>query len=165
MCELNKNAEKIGIIKFTAMTDNNYIWDAFSAFNTLDEIVSFSLNILSEYFMYIQDLQKSKNNIVKITNFIEKNYSNVNLSVNDISAHTFLSPAYMCTYFKQETGKTINQYTTEIRVKKAKELLMNKELRVLDISRMVGYSDGNYFTKIFKKIIGITPNEFRERIN
>jgi two-component system response regulator YesN len=96
--------------------------------------------------------------------YIEKNYMNENLSVKDISTCVFLSPAYMCTYFKQETGKTINQYITEYRIDKAKEFLAEKANRVSDVAGMVGYSDGNYFTKLFKKSLGMTPSEYRERL-
>ncbi len=76
------------------------------------------------------------------------------LSVKDISSHVFLSASYVCTFFKNETGKTLNQYLTEYRMEKAKQLLADPRFRIADISSKVGYNDGNYFGKSFKKYTG-----------
>ena len=85
------------------------------------------------------------------------------LSVKDISAHVFLSASYVCTFFKNETGQTLNQYLTEYRMEKAKQLLKNGRFKISDISSRVGYSDGNYFGKSFKKYSGLSPSEYREK--
>jgi two-component system response regulator YesN len=85
------------------------------------------------------------------------------LSIKDISDHVFLSSSYVCTVFKNETGKTLNQYLTEFRIERAKKLLMDSRYKITDISTKVGYNDGNYFGKSFKKIVGLSPSEFREQ--
>ena len=85
------------------------------------------------------------------------------LSVKDISDHVFLSTSYVCTFFKNETGQTLNQYLTEYRMEKAKQLLKDARYRIADISSRVGYSDGNYFGKSFKKHCGVSPSEYREQ--
>ena len=97
-------------------------------------------------------------------NYISENYMQEGLSVKDISSHVFLSASYVCTVFKNETGKTLSQYITEFRMEKAKQLLSDPRYRISDISSSVGYSDGNYFGKSFKKYTGMTPSEFRERM-
>ena len=79
---------------------------------------------------------------------------NETLSVKDISSHVFLSTSYVCTFFKSETGQTLNQYITEYRMEKAKQLLKDARFKITDISSRVGYSDGNYFGKSFKKYSG-----------
>ena len=92
-------------------------------------------------------------------------YMNETLSVKDISDHVFLSTSYVCTFFKNETGQTLNQYLTEYRMEKAKQLLSDPRYKITDISSRVGYSDGNYFGKSFKKYTGFSPSEYREKMS
>ena len=87
------------------------------------------------------------------------------LSVKDISEHVFLSASYVCTFFKSETGQTLTQYLTEYRMEKAKHLLTDSRYKITDISSRVGYSDGNYFGKSFKKYTGFSPSEYREKMS
>ena len=72
--------------------------------------------------------------ILKVKNYISKNYMNETLSVKDISSHVFLSTSYVCTFFKSETGQTLNQYITEYRMEKAKQLLKDARFKIADIS-------------------------------
>ena len=97
-------------------------------------------------------------------NYIAKHYDNPDLSLTLISEKIGIAPTYLCSIFKKYTGKTLNQYITEYRIKKAKELLNDKLLRVSNVSSMVGYRDGNYFTKIFKKYTNLSPSEYRKEI-
>lgn len=75
----------------------------------------------------------------------------------------FLSSSYLCTLFKNETGLTLNQYLTDFRIEKAKKLLTDPRYKIAEISAKVGYSDGNYFGKTFKKMVGVSPSEYREQ--
>ena len=117
---------------------------------------------------YFEDLKASvpeNSTIFMIKDYISKNYSKETLSVKDISSHVFLSASYVCTFFKNETGQTLNQYLTEYRMEKAKNLLADPRYKIADISSRVGYSDGNYFGKSFKKYTGLSPSEYREKLN
>ncbi len=75
----------------------------------------------------------------------------------------FFSTSVCITFFKSETGQTLNQYITEYRMEKAKLLLKDARFKITDVSSRVGYSDGNYFGKSFKKYSGLSPSEYRER--
>ena len=77
---------------------------------------------------------------------------NETLSVKDISDHVFLSTSYVCTFFKNETGQTLNQYLTEYRMEKAKQLLSDPRYKITDISSRVGYSDGIISVKVLRSI-------------
>lgn len=133
---------------------------------------SFSLmelhhRLLDKTDAFFRDLQNSVNEnptIFLIKDYISRNYMNETLSVKDISAHVFLSTSYVCTFFKNETGKTLNQYLTEYRMERAKALLSDSRYKIADISSKVGYSDGNYFGKSFKKYSGLSPSEYREKM-
>ncbi|MDD3659301.1 MAG: helix-turn-helix transcriptional regulator, partial [Lachnospiraceae bacterium] len=74
-----------------------------------------------------------------------------------------LSSSYVCTLFKSETGQTLNQYLTDYRIEKAKKLLQDPRYKITDISEKVGYTDGNYFGKTFKRTVGLSPSEYREK--
>ena len=74
------------------------------------------------------------------------------------------SDAYFSKLFKQYFNQNFTAYLTEYRIKKAKELLGNTNNSIKDISRMVGYTDSNYFAKIFKRIVGEIPSKYRENL-
>ena len=102
--------------------------------------------------------------ILLIKEYIGRNYMDTALSVKDISDHIHLSASYVCTFFKNETGQTLNQYLTEYRMERAKQLLVDLRYKITEISSKVGYSDGNYFGKSFKKYSGLSPSEYREKM-
>ena len=71
------------------------------------------------------------------------------------------SDAYFCKIFKQCFGKGFIVYLSEYRVEKAKELLSDVAINIKNVSQEVGYRDSNYFAKVFKRIVGETPTEYR----
>ena len=74
----------------------------------------------------------------------------------------YLTSKYASTLFKQEAGTTVMEYLTDYRLNIAKELLLDKKNRTQDIVKMVGYHDARYFSKVFKKKIGVNPTEYRK---
>ena len=118
----------------------------------------------SFYFEHANMIYEENATIFMIREYISKNYQNENLSVKDISEHVHFSTSYVCTFFKNETGKTLNQYIMEYRMEKAKKLLQDPRYRIAEISAKIGYNDGNYFGKSFKKYVGLSPSEYREKM-
>lgn len=114
-------------------------------------------------FADISQTKPENATIYMIRDFISSHYSDSSLSVKDISEYVNLSTSYLCTFFKNGAGVTLNQYITEYRLEKAKQLLADPRYRITDISSAVGYSDGNYFSKSFRKYTGLSPSEFREK--
>lgn len=96
----------------------------------------------------------------KIDNYLESNYKE-DISLQDISDYMNYSDAYFCQIFKQVYGQNFIIYLSEFRIKKAKILLKDISINVKDISREVGYRDSNYFAKVFKRVTGLTPSEYR----
>ena len=130
---------------------------------TFEELHQTLIDKTDDFFRKASDCSQENPTIFLIKEYISKNYMNETLSVKDISSHVFLSTSYVCTFFKNETGQTLNQYLTEYRMEKAKQLLKDARFKISDISSKVGYSDGNYFGKSFKKYAGLSPSEYRER--
>ncbi|TCL54639.1 two-component system response regulator YesN [Kineothrix alysoides] len=84
------------------------------------------------------------------------------ISLDDVSREVNISPYYFSKLFKEETGENFIEYVTSIRMEKAKELLARTEKSMKEICSEVGYSDPNYFSRSFKKNVGVTPTEYKE---
>lgn len=95
-----------------------------------------------------------------IIQYITKHYSE-KISIAFLASHVYVSPNYLSNLFKKETGKTINQFVTEIRIEKSKNMLINSYKSITEISNEIGYGDSRHFSKIFRKIVGKSPSEFR----
>jgi len=99
--------------------------------------------------------------VAEAREYIERNYANKKLSVDDICRDLFISPSYLSRLLKQHWGKTFIDALTEYRVTKAKELLSTSDWKTYAIADEVGYGDPHYFSTIFKKATGVTPSEYR----
>lgn len=73
-----------------------------------------------------------------------------------------INSAYFCRLFKKETGYTFGQYLTNYRIHVAAGLLANFDIRVSEVAEQVGIADSNYFSQVFKKIMGMTPKEYQD---
>lgn len=93
--------------------------------------------------------------------YITEHYAD-DISLDDVSRAVNISPYYFSKVFRAETGDTFIEYVTNIRIEKAKELLHGAELSMKEICGQIGYADPNYFSRIFKKNVGMTPTEFKE---
>lgn len=94
-------------------------------------------------------------------NYIDENYQN-SLTLEEVAGYVYLSPYYFSHMFKKEVGMTFVEYLTEKRIKKSQQLLMTTNMSISNIAKSVGYTDANYFSKVFKNITGITPGECRK---
>ncbi len=95
--------------------------------------------------------------------YIEQHYKNPDLYLNEVAAHVNLSPSHFSVVFSKEACQTFKDYLTEVRIKKAKELLRNTAMKSAEISYSIGYSDPHYFSYVFRKKTGLSPSEFRAR--
>ncbi|MBN1409423.1 MAG: substrate-binding domain-containing protein [Spirochaetales bacterium] len=99
--------------------------------------------------------------IQKVLNYIENNY-NSPITLADAAREAFMGRTYFSTYFKEATGFRFSDYLAEFRARKAVQLLRNPYLKIQEIAFMVGYTDANYFSKVFKKHSGMTPQKYRD---
>ena len=99
----------------------------------------------------------------RIKEIISRRYQE-NIQISDIAKDVYLTPTYISRLFKQKTGKTIGEYLTAVRIKRAKELLENSTMKLYEISYAVGYTSSSYFARIFKQSTGFSPMEYRDQV-
>lgn len=103
-----------------------------------------------------------ENHIIRdIAAYLDTHYAD-EITLQDISNRFYLSREYISRKFKQEFDVNLSEYLTRLRIRQAKLLLLNPRLRLQQISEMVGYQDEKYFGKVFKKLEGMTPGEYRK---
>lgn len=83
------------------------------------------------------------------------------ISLQSVAKQINVNPSYLSRIFKQETGMNFVVYLIDIRINKAKSLLENKHLKVYEVAEKVGYHNYSYFSRIFKKVVGVSPEEYR----
>ena len=92
--------------------------------------------------------------------YIALNYSG-KVSLKEIAQELYLSPNYLSELFKRHTGKNISEYITQFRLERARRYLQQPEYKIGDVAELVGFSDQRYFSSMFKRQYGMTPNEYR----
>jgi len=92
--------------------------------------------------------------------YINNNYNHP-LSLKDVADFVHINPTYFSYLFRQVKGYTFKSYLTQLRIKKAKQLLLNSSLTVSEISQLIGYDDSNYFSRVFKRVTGFPPSLYR----
>lgn len=103
----------------------------------------------------------ARNKIQLAIRYIQEHFSE-NITVNDLAERYNMSPNYFSSMFKKETNRSPVNFITELRMKKAMELLEHSTMSVVDIAKKVGYDEGQYFFRVFKKHTGMTPLNYRE---
>ena len=86
------------------------------------------------------------------------------LSLNDVAAEVNLNPVYLSVLFKKETGTNFKDYLTGVRIDTAKSLLRKKE-SLAEVAEKVGYKDAKYFSKLFTRVVGVNPTQYRKLYN
>lgn len=107
-----------------------------------------------------REINKYSQLIRNIVIYINANYSR-DIRLTDIANGSHVSKEHLSRLFKKETGQTITEYIAIARVNKAAEMLKSTNLSVAEISEFVGYSDNNYFVKVFKKYYKMTPSDYK----
>ena len=107
-------------------------------------------------------LHTRNNNIQIVKEFIEKNYEK-DITLADIAEQVCLNPIYLSRLFKEWTGETFTEYLVKVRINTAANILKNTNMYVYEVARKSGYSDYKYFSKIFKRLMGCLPTEYRQK--
>lgn len=127
---------------------------------TLDEISEVFGKFLTEIGSARGTQKRLSKEIAKAIQFVQERY-HTNLSLQQLSEWLELSPNYLSGLFKRELQVNFTDYVNKVRLEKAKELLLNTNLKSYEIADRVGFADDSYFSRTFMKHVGVRPNGFR----
>lgn len=108
-------------------------------------------------------IDKSKKTpiVIEVQKYINRNYHNEDLSISEISNKLGISQTYLTRLFKRELGMTFIDYLTNVRIKNAIILMRDPSLKLYEIAELIGYSTQHYFSNVFKKHVGISPQDYK----
>jgi two-component system response regulator YesN len=139
----------------------------------MDDDGRFSLTLFQQVFTHhliglmrvlLSKKVQSGHTMNEIAKYIELNYYR-NITLQDISSKFHLNREYISRKFKQELQENVIDYLNRVRIEKSKVLLLNPQIKIVDVAGKVGYQDEKYFSRVFKKWEGQTPKDFRVQMN
>ena len=132
---------------------------------TRAEYTHFNREMVRRYCMLVQNysFQKYTPLVRKAMNYIELNIAQ-GVSLKDLATELNVNASYLSTVFKKEIGQTVTEYINQRRIEMAILYLNTSTMQIQDIAFQVGICDVNYFSKVFKKITGMTPTKYREKV-
>ena len=107
-----------------------------------------------------QEANSSHYVVYQVKQYIDQHYQE-DLKLNQLAEQVFLSSNYLSNIFTKYTGCSLNKYIKQVRLKKAKEMLRNTNMKIADVGKEVGYANTSYFIKKFQEMYGITPEKYR----
>lgn len=123
---------------------------------------------INNYIRWIMDYQSytSDNSqmsmMIRAKRFIMDNYNNPELTLKSVAGYVDLNEKYFSSRFTKEVGSTFSNYLTEVRIRKARELMDKTDLKMYEISQQVGYNNVEHFTRVFKKVCKISPLSYKK---
>ncbi|WP_294183800.1 response regulator [uncultured Clostridium sp.] len=138
----------------------------FKTFINIEDIKNYLMGILDGIFDIIIDNKffLYGNEMKFVLNFVEKNFKS-NITLKDAAAYVNLSVSYLSKLFKKSIGMNFNEYLTSRRIEEAKIILSDRRVSINNLAFNVGYNEPNYFCRVFKRKEGITPSEYRKKLN
>ncbi|WP_281533213.1 response regulator transcription factor [Anaerocolumna aminovalerica] len=144
--------------------DNDFkkVVEEIYSFRYFADIYKLLINILEKVIdQFKAENQSHRHAILLVEQYILSHYTE-DLSLNTLANIVFLSPKYLSSLFIQVTGISLNRYIKNVRIEKAKELLLNTNMKIADICKEVGYSYVSYFCRIFQEDYGMSPDRYRQ---
>jgi len=132
-------------------------------FNTIEDISFWLSRIMMRFTDLVFNLQDVKHVdvIYKAIDFIKRNYMK-KISLKDVADSVLLSPSYFSKLFKDEMRENFNQFLNQVRIERSKTVLLDYSVPLVDVAFLTGFEDQSYFTKVFKKMTGVSPGKYRE---
>ena len=133
--------------------------------NSLDDIFSILHQTTVQIFesLSVKSQADTISTIHRIKNYVHTHVSE-DISLESISEVVYLTPNYISSLFKRETGVSFKDYVLQVKIQKAKELLQSNKLKINEIAQAVGYNNSTYFSKVFRRETGRYPSEYRQGI-
>lgn len=160
-------------VQGTLLKVKNQLQKEYRSFKPLDFSSNSEENSLEELlktYLGICDLinanKKSHNTRMKqlILEYIDKHYDDSNLGLCQVASEFSITESYLSYFFKEQTGRNFSAHIEELRIKKSTELLETTQLPIHEIAREVGYNSDKTFRRVFRRMKGMSPTEYRQEI-
>ena len=160
---LSRAAVKGGADAETIFAMNYEYFQKIDGFYTVEDLTFWLSQVMKQFTEMVFNFANAKHVDVLYRSvlYIKANYMK-KLTLEEVAGHVYLSPPYLSKIFKDETGYNFNTYLNMIRIEESKRLLMENTFDLVEISSIVGYEDQSYFSKVFKKLVGLSPGKFRQ---
>lgn len=134
-----------------------------NSFKTVEEMTFWLSKIMARFTDCVFNLTNVKHVdvIYRAVDYVKRNYMK-KITLEEVASYVYLSPSYFSKIFKEEMGRNFNSYLNHIRIEMSKRLLLDDSIVLVDVSNIVGYEDQSYFSKVFKKVTGVSPGKYRE---
>lgn len=134
-----------------------------SALNNVEKLCEWIIKVLDRFSECVYNIENINNFhiIQKSMEYINDNVS-TNISLDCVAEYIYLSPSYFSKLFKKEMGINFIDYLNKVRIEESKKYLTDLKISLTDIAHTVGFTDQSYYTKVFKKIEGISPGQYRK---
>jgi len=135
-----------------------------NSIKTVEDLTYWLSKTMAKFTEQVFDLQNVKHvdAIYKAIEFIKRNYMK-KVTLEEVAINSSLSTTYFSRIFKKEMNCSFNNYLNRVRIEMSKKLLLDESIPLIEVSIIVGFEDQSYYSKVFKKIIGISPGKFREK--
>ena len=132
-------------------------------FKTTEDLAYWLSVVMNRFTDYVFNFVgvKHADVIYKAVDYMKLHYME-KLTLEEVAGYVYLSAPYFSKVFKDETKTNFNHYLNKIRIEHSKRLLLNQNIPLADVSNMVGYEDQSYYSKVFKKITGLSPLKYRQ---
>jgi two-component system response regulator YesN len=162
----SKTINELGYDVFEIMGEDFSLHLDVKEINNLVQLEEWFLSFFHKVNEYINQKRSNRNEnlIAKVKDYIDRNYSE-NITLTSISKDFGISSGYLSVLFNDHIGQKFIDYLTNLRIQNAKNLLKRTDLKIYEIADKVGYRDAYYFSTAFKKIVGINPTDYREKLN
>ena len=164
--EISRQCSELGVFLWSSIDYPTTVRQLFGGADT--ENFKMSLIQLCRQFTQLlsrQDMDANRYLIIKARKYIEDNYADPELSLEQVSNFVGLSRSYFCSLFHKIENKTFKEYLMDLRIRHAKRMLTSTDKKIYEISCEVGCSDAAYFNRLFKRITGMTPLQYRNSGN
>ncbi|HEY5560346.1 MAG TPA: response regulator [Clostridiaceae bacterium] len=158
--EFKDAAEQINELDYDF--DFKYFIDEINTLSELKEYTRKSFISICKKINYLRS-HRSKKTIQMVKEYIKDHFKE-EISLKSAAEHVYMNYTYLSELFKIETGKNFSDYIIETRIEEAKKLLKNSNIKAYEVGHMVGYEEPTSFNRIFKKIVGLSPSEYRKVI-
>lgn len=138
----------------------------FTCLEYLEEVSVVLLDLFDKALCYIGEHKNTRGmkQIEEIKAYITEHFCEAEFKINDIAGYFYVNYHYLCHSFKKQTGITLNQYITSLRIERAKTLIDQGCRNMTLLAEQVGYGDLGYFGKCFKKYTGVSPSKYMDKI-